>query len=529
MESLGECEPNHLRKAIPLAKGATMYKRLSVAFLCSALLSLPVSCGSGSPIHSMPANGSAPVTLTMTDDPPSGVSVLFFQVSLTSATLTPAAGSGSTSLVSLVENPIQIDVTQLQALSAFLANENVPAGTYSSLSLTFANPQLVIFNSSDASLGSSCAVGSICTLTPALDNSATISITSAPFPLAVTDQTPLGLLIDFHLNTIIQSDLSVNLGVANGISLSQTPAAAAGQAPPFGVVTGTVATVSGDQFTLATPWGKTLTVNVNSNTQLVDWPPCASPGALSCLTAGDAVQVQVASVNSDGSLLAASVKWLQVKNTQSVLGRVIGYSATGVRLLVFPSPSAVAGTAPLQGSIANVTLDSGATFAVDADGFTIPSGFSFSSALNLTWGQQLQVEVDPGSVSCVASNVIPGPPPVCNFTTNSLKLEPSQLSGTIASISSPDFILDYEWSPCAPPGGGAPVCNVIALLQYDVETTSQTTYENFNPDNFSGLADNDLVSVNGWLFEADNGLLDTPVTPPEILADDIRQHPGGTF
>ena len=90
----------------------------------------------------------------MTDDPTSGVSVLFFQVSLTSATLTPAAGSGSTSLVSLVENPIQIDVTQLQALSAFLANENVPAGTYSSLSLTFANPQLVIFNSSDASLGS---------------------------------------------------------------------------------------------------------------------------------------------------------------------------------------------------------------------------------------------------------------------------------------------------------------------------------------------------------------------------------------
>ena len=86
----------------------------------------------------------------MTDDPPSGVSVLFFQVSLTSATLTPAAGSGSTSLVSLVENPIQIDVTQLQALSAFLANENVPAGTYSSLSLTFANPQLVILNSSDA-------------------------------------------------------------------------------------------------------------------------------------------------------------------------------------------------------------------------------------------------------------------------------------------------------------------------------------------------------------------------------------------
>ena len=255
------------------------------------------------------------------------------------------------------------------------------------------------------------------------------------------------------------------------------------------------------------------------------------PGGLYCLKAGDAVEVQVASVNSDGSLEAAAIGWLLVNNAQSVQGKIIAYSATGIKLLVLPTPLApAAANAPPQGSIANVTLDSGATFAVDAGGFTIPSGFSFSSAENLTGGQQLQVEVDPGSVSCATSNVIPGPPPICNFTTNYLQLEPSQLSGTIASISSPDFTLDYEWSPCAPPGGGAPVCNVIALIQYNVETTSQTTYENFNPDDFSGLADNDLVSVNGWLFEADNGLLDTKTpSPPEILAQDVRLHPGATF
>ena len=81
----------------------------------------------------------------MTDDPPAGVSVLFFQVSLTAASLTPTSGSA----VSLLNNntPIQIDVTKLQALSAFLSTANVPAGTYNSLSLTFATPQLVIFNS----------------------------------------------------------------------------------------------------------------------------------------------------------------------------------------------------------------------------------------------------------------------------------------------------------------------------------------------------------------------------------------------
>ena len=512
-----------------------MQKRFSFALLCFALSSVLVSCGTGSTlVKSVPATGSAPVTVTMTDDPPSGVSVLFFQVSLTGATLSPAAGTGPT--VSLLQNPIQINVTQLQALSAFLANESVPAGTYSSLSLTFANPQLVIFNSSDTALGSSCAVGSICTLTPSIANSATVSFTSAPFPLAVSNSTPLSLLIDFHLNTIIQSDLSVNLGAANGVSLSQVPATTAGQVPPFGFVTGTFVSLnaSANQFTMQTAWGKTLTVDVNSNTQLVDWPPCVSPGGLYCLKAGDAVQVQVAAVESDGSLLAASVKWLLVNNAQSVLGTVVGYSATGIKLLVLASPNASAGTTPPQGYIANATLDSGsgATFSVDANGFTIPSGLIFSSTENLTWGQQLQVEMDPGSLVCLGNNAsLDGgtPPEACSFTTNSVQLEPSQMTGTVSAISAPDFTLAHAEYPACLFVSTMACPTYVALVQTPVETTSQTTYEGFTPDSFSGLANNDLVSVSGWLFETDNGMLAPAVTQPVVLAQNVRQHPGTTF
>jgi hypothetical protein len=508
-----------------------MHKRLSFALLSSALLSLLVSCTSA-PVHYTPANGSAPVTVTMTDDPPSGVSVLFFQVSLTSATLTPAAGSTSMSSVSLIENPIQIDVTQLQALSAFLANENVPAGTYSSLNLTFANPQLVIYNSSDTALGTSCAVGSVCTLTPSIGNSATVSFTSAPFPLTVSNSTPLGLLVDFHLNTIIQPDLSVNLGAANGVALSQVTAVVAGQVPPFGFITGTFVSLnsSQNQFTMQTAWGKTLTIDVNNSTQLVDWPPCVSPGGLYCLTAGDAVQVQVAAVNSDGSLLAASVKWLLVKNAQNVLGTVIGFDVGHIKLLVHASSIAAAGTAPPQGSIATVTLDSGAAFAVDANGFTIPSWLIFASTENLTWGQQLQLEVDPGSVSCATTTVIPGPPPICTFSTNSVKLEPSQMTGTISAIDAPDFTLArVEYPACSILPTTVACPTFVALVQTPVDTTSQTVYQGFNPDNFSGLAENDLVSVSGWIFETDNGMLDPAMTQPVVLAENIRQHPGTTF
>jgi hypothetical protein len=62
-----------------------------------------------------------------------------------------------------------------------------------------------------------------------------------------------------------------------------------------------------------------------------------------------------------------------------------------------------------------------------------------------------------------------------------------------------------------------------------VDTTSQTVYQGFNPDSFSGLANNDVVSVSGWIFEGDNGLLDPAMTQPVVLPQDIQLHPGGTI
>jgi hypothetical protein len=37
-------------------------------------------------------------------------------------------------------------------------------------------------------------------------------------------------------------------------------------------------------------------------------------------------------------------------------------------------------------------------------------------------------------------------------------------------------------------------------VSFNVMTTGQTSYTGFNPNSFSGLATNDFVSVNGWLF-----------------------------
>jgi hypothetical protein len=514
-----------MRKALSIL--AIFVTAAVAAWLCgcsSAMTSLNQGTG-GSNQTQTPAS-TVPVSLTITDDPPAGVSVLFFQVSLTAASLQPASQQSTAgSPVSLLPsgNPIEIDVTQLQALSAFLSTVNVPAGSYSSLSLTFASPQLVIFNNSDQSIAGTCAVGSVCQLTPVIDNSATVNLSSSPFPVTVAPNSPLGLLIDYHLNTIIQSDLSVNLAAANGISVSQLPPSAPLQPPQFGFLTGTVESVSASQtqFTMQTAWGRTFTIDTNSSTELVDWPPCASPGALSCLSAGAIVRVQIASVESDGDLLAAEVTWLQAAGQQTVVGTIVGipplplpFGETIIQLILHQNPTASTNL-PI-GAMALVDVwapgiggHTATTYSIDANGFTIPSGYTFASSNDLAVGQTVQVTVAPGSLQPPTPVASPnmgvwGPPPEPSFTASSLQLEPSQLTGTVSAISSPDFTLSVASFPqCGVTDSNTIACpQYVALIPYDAVTTSQTTYQGFSSDDFGGLADNDVVSVNGWLFPA---------------------------
>jgi hypothetical protein len=498
----------------------------SLLFVPVALFALLTGCGTTSnPTTASGSGGSVPVSLSMTDDPPAGVSVLFFQVSLTAATMTPASGTA----VSLLNNntPIQIDVTQLQALSAFLSTADLTAGTtYNSLSLTFANPELVIFNQSDTSLASTCAVGSVCQLTPTIDNSATVNFTSSPFPVTISANSPIGLLVDFHLNTVIQSDLSVNLGVADGISVAELPPTH----PQFGNVTGEVENVnaSNNQFTLLTAWGRTFTVDTTSSTTFDDFPSsaCAAAG-IGCVADGQVVQVQVASVAAKGVVTASQVTYVQAAGTQTVEGTVIRIvpapTPTGeeiVDMLLHQNPAATSGV-PL-GGVATVTLASGAAYSIDNNGFTIPSGLSFTGTADVIVGQNLQVVVEPGTLSSKGGPGWGGwgPPQTVSFTTETVALEPSQVTGMISALDSADqsFTLGLNlgpWFAAWPMAANA--------VSFDVMTTSQTTYQGFSTESYDGLATQDFVSVDGWLFPAASS------GPLQIAAQSVVQHSGGWF
>jgi hypothetical protein len=511
-----------------------------VGIFVTGIVAVCVSgCGastSTNTVHTMVAQ-VAPVSLTITDEPPAGVSVLFFQVNLTAASLQPTSGTA----ISLLPNntPIPIDVSQLQALSAFLNTANIAAGSYSSLSLTFANPQLVIFNNSNATIAGNCAVGSVCRLTPSIDNTATIDLSSSPFPLTVAALEPLGLLIDFHLNSIIQSDLSVNLGAANGVSVTelQTPTSPVGP-PPFGAVTGSVTVVgpTAGQFTLQTPDGRTFTVSTSSATSYDDFPASACAAAsLSCIAAGEIVQVQVSSVQFSGSgvLAAARVTYVQAAAEQTVVGTIVAIpplplpaGETVLQLILHQSPTGNGGL-PLGGmaTVAVWAPGSGSNtttaFSLDANGFVIPSGYTFASVNDVVVGQTVQVTVTPGSlIAPVCTNVLAangwGLPCGLSFTASSVQLEPSQITGSVSAIasSSSSFTLNSIYAP-------SPLNPLLAPIQYNVLSTSQTGYQGFSTDSFSGLAANDLVSVNGWLFPVSGaGSKETVVAQAVVLHGD---------
>lgn len=482
-------------------------RKASLFFSVCLMFLLLVGCDGGvqSMANPQSASSTSEVTLSITDEPPSGVTVLFFQINLTAAYLTPAS-STQTQTVSLLSNntPIQIDVTQLQAISAFLNTANVATGAYNSLTLTFANPQLVIYNASDASIASSCAVGSVCQLTPQIDdNSGTVVLNSSPFPLTVSANTPVGLLLDFHLNNVVQSDLSVNLGATNGVTVNTLPPAPPSGYPAFGFVQGTVENVGQNQFTLQARDGRTFTIDVSNSTTYANFPTSVCPAsAFSCLAAQQIVKVQVANVEGPGTLLAGEVDYVQQASQQVVEGVIIGLSTSGgsitMTLLLHWSPNA--STLPF-GGIADVTVASTATFSIDSGTFTIPSGLRFARATDLFMGQDVQVDVVSGSLT-TSNNMPKWAPPTVSFTTDSVELEPSQITGTISALGSngtsftistlPKFFLPWSnnnWTP----------------EQVTVDTTSQTTYMGLNPESFAGLSTNNMVSVRGWLFAMPSG------------------------
>ena len=141
------------------------------------------------------------MVLAMTDTPPSNVSILSAEVTLTGATLTPGN-------VSIFSGSTTIELTRLQTDIAYLATAtNVPAGSYTGVTLTFANPMLTIENDTASAIGDYCVwVRFARSSRPRPQTCRHRFFTTLP----VAPNSSAGLLIDVNLDNLLSATLGAD-------------------------------------------------------------------------------------------------------------------------------------------------------------------------------------------------------------------------------------------------------------------------------------------------------------------------------
>jgi hypothetical protein len=468
---------------------------------CSAMLAALVFLAAcEKPVHLTtpppPGAQTAPVTLSFTDTPPTGVLVLSFQLTFTGATLQPGN-------VSLLSSPVTLEASSLQTTAADLGTTNVPVGTYSSVSFNVASPVLTISNQSGATVAG-CTNNTICKLT----GSATPTTISLTVSLTATANTPVGLLADLNLNNIIQSDLSLTLD-STSFSLSVLPPAAI-------PLTGTLQTIEGflgqvtalgtNQFTLTNaPSGLSLAISVTPGTtvfQNFDTLGCtASPQNFSCVQVGQVVAADL-NVLGNGTLAATTVDAQDAPPTgQEDLEGVLvatGPLANQFQMVVLDEEPIVTGISVGDSVLVNIALPAG--FSVDTDGLTV-SGFTFASASDLLVGQEIQVQV-----TTVVLN--PSPPPAQQVNTSRVRLRMSQFSASVNTVNASTGTFTVN----ALAQSGLPA--MVATGTVTASTSSQTE---FNPSSLtvSTLNVADTVSLRGLLFNPTGG--------PTLVTRNVRK------
>lgn len=462
-------------------------------------------CGSGTTSQGSTTSptANATVNFVVTDTPPANVAVLAFQLQITGAVLQPGN-------VSLLPRPVTVDLAQLVSDTGFLASTVIDSGTYTSLTVTYANPQVTILNTSAAPIvvaGQTCSPGAVCTFSPAL-NQASVTISSGIFPVTVQANSTTGLNMDLSIPDLLQSDLSVTLanGTSVNVSLLPQPSSSSAQQAEIDDVFGTITSISGTQINMTTALGDSLVLTSSSSTKY-NYPAsvCSTAGA-SCLSAGQLVTANL-SLLGDGALALNSISYVGNSGTPAVKGLVLSADTTAatpsIQLLVQRTENA---STLLPGEIATVYLPSGTTYAVGTASYPAVSGGSLSSPVNMLSGQEL--------VMSVGSNLVSGSAP--SFDAGAVYLESSQLIGRVVSVNSGASSVAinslsglFLWKP--------PI-----VQQLEIQTDATTAFVGFPSASINGLAVGQFVAAKGPLFNTTSS-----AGSPTIGAIQLRERASG--
>src|SRR6266436_1657875 len=224
------------------------------------------SCSGSMNQHLVPGNG-VPMSLTIGDTPPNGVGVLFFEAMITGVSLQPSDTTKAP--VSALATPVEVEFGHLQTDTAFLSLSNVAPDSYQSMTLTFGSAAMTVVNHSGAAIGS-CANNSVCQLTPSFSPT-TATVSSAPFPITISQNSVVGVRLDFNVESSVQRDLSINPTVTIRKLTQKSDSDDTQEMERVDEVDGQVTAIGNNQFTLMNERsGQSFTIGVDNNTLFED-------------------------------------------------------------------------------------------------------------------------------------------------------------------------------------------------------------------------------------------------------------------
>jgi len=435
----------------------------------------------------------------MRDTPLAGTSIVSFKVTVTGVSLTPSTGKA----VNLTLNPSSpiIELTHLQSDSAFLGTSTVASANYTSATVAFSVPDIVLINQTNVALTGGtpapCPVNAICEFKPT--TSGMITLSTAPFPLTLTPNQQTGLSLDFNLNnaiTMTNGGVAVdftqaNVLTANTLPRTGTPTGALDLVEDF---TGVITAVSGNSVTVHSDTKGTITAVANSSTTFNN---CAVQN-ITCLAANMTVSID-ATLNLDGTMTLLEADLLDnvsvlANKLDAVEGTVFSVNAVAPQILVVLSDKTVVSgnsvlTAAPGGTIIQASLGTSAVFSVDTKGLSAVTGSpaainSFLTLANVFAGQtvRMQVLANPAPTSGLNSSVL--------VNTNSVLLRFSRVTGTVSvPPASPFFSISAATLPSFLGG-------INGLVNIPVQISSgQTNFDGVT--DITGLSVGDTVSVRG--------------------------------
>jgi len=305
--------PRNMRRDGSTRCSGSTINRIAYGLLSSLLIFAMCAC-SGLPNRGSGGGGAGSATLSLTlratpPSPSSHLSILTFRATVTGVSLTPSSGGTvSVDLVSGTTTSCVVEFTRLQSDSALLSSAvTIPAGTYSSLAVTFSDV-LLTYCTQPSSGVAGCSSGS---LTQVTGSAGAAIVRSGAFPVTITSGAKMGLAVDVNIANAItvagQTISAVNLAAPNVLTASVlrapsgTTDLSSGQLAHIDDLYGVVGNVSSSaqSFTLQTAYRGAVSITANS---LTTYDPICSTQSFSCVSSGALAAVD-AILNADGTMM----------------------------------------------------------------------------------------------------------------------------------------------------------------------------------------------------------------------------------